>query len=79
MKDEQLEMLQHYMTKNKWLAKLSKSEQNYLQTLVNRAFQDKNKVVRVWLTDFNYLRMALYLPEKYRKAAMCEAHDSIFG
>ena len=23
--------------------------------------------------------MALYLPEKYRKEAMCEAHDSIFG
>ncbi len=33
----------------------------------------------VQLNDFNYPRMALYLSEKYRKEAMCEAHDSIFG
>jgi hypothetical protein len=37
-------------------------------------FQDKNK-----LDDFKYPRTALYLPAKYRKEAMCEAQDGIFG
>jgi len=46
---------------------------------VDRAFQDKNKVVWVRLSDYNYPRMALYLPVNYCKGAMCEAHDSIFG
>jgi hypothetical protein len=36
-------------------------------------------VVWVRLKGFNYSRTALYLPEKYRKEAMYEAHDSIFG
>ena len=35
-------------------------------------------MVLVWLKDFNYPRTPLYLPEKYRKEAMYEAHDSIF-
>ncbi len=33
----------------------------------------------VRLNDFNYPRMALYLPSRYRKEAMCEAHDRVFG
>jgi hypothetical protein len=67
------------MTKNEWLANQSKCDQNYFQTLANRAFQDKNKVVWVLLNDYNYPRTPLYLREKYHKAVMCEAHDSIFG
>jgi hypothetical protein len=79
MKDEELQMLQQYMTENEWPASMSKADQNYFQMLTNRALQEKNKVVGVRLLDFNYPRTALYLPEKYRKAATCEAHDSIFG
>jgi IS30 family transposase len=41
-------------------------------------FQDKNKVIWVRLTDYNYPQTALYLLAKYCKEAMCEAHDSIF-
>jgi len=79
MKDEQLQMLQCYMTKNYRPANHSRSDKNYFQALARRAFQDKNKVVWVRLTDFNYPRTALYLPEKYCKEAMFETHGSIFG
>jgi hypothetical protein len=47
--------------------------------MTEKLFQDKNKVVWVQLSDFNYPRTALYLPTRYRKEAMCEAHDSILG
>jgi hypothetical protein len=47
--------------------------------MIDKQFQDKNKVVWVRLSDFNYPRTALYLPSRYRKEAMCEAHDSIVG
>jgi hypothetical protein len=79
MQDEHLQMLQTIMTKSKWPAHLSKKDRNYFQSLADKAFQDKNKVVWVRLTDFNYPRTALYLPSRYCKEAMCEAHDSIFG
>jgi hypothetical protein len=44
--------------------------------MIDKLFQDKNKVVWVWLNDFKYPRTALYLPTRYRKEAMCEAHNS---
>jgi len=47
--------------------------------MIDKLFQDKNNVVWVKLSDFNYPRMALYLPARYQKEAMCEAHDSIVG
>jgi hypothetical protein len=47
--------------------------------LAERAFQDKNKVVWVRLNNFNYPRMALYLPSRHRKEAMCEPHEGIDG
>jgi hypothetical protein len=31
------------------------------------------------LEDHNYPRMALWLPDRYRKEALCETHDSIFA
>jgi hypothetical protein len=72
-------MLQNYLMKNEWPVHLSKQDCNYFQNLADKAFQDKNKVVWVRPTNFNYPRMALYLPSKYCKEAMCEAHDRIFG
>jgi Integrase zinc binding domain len=47
--------------------------------MIDKLFQDKNKVVWLRLNDFNYPRTALYLPSRYRKEAMCEVHDSIVG
>jgi hypothetical protein len=72
-------MLQNFRASNKWPPHLSKQDQAYYKTLIDRVFQDKNKQVWVRLDDFKYPRMALYLPAKYWKEAMCEAHDGIFG
>ncbi len=62
MQDEHLQMLQTFMTKNEWPDHLSKQDRNYFQSLADKAFQDKNKVVWVRLTNFNYPWTALYLP-----------------
>jgi hypothetical protein len=64
MQDEQLQMLQTFMTKTEWPAHLSRQDQNYFRNLTDKAFQDKNKVSWVRLTNFNYPRMALYLPSR---------------
>ncbi len=58
---------------------ISKKEANYLQNLAPKLFQDKNKLVWVRLNDYKYPRTALYLPAKYRKLALCEAHNNQFG
>jgi hypothetical protein len=79
MQDNDLQMLQTFMTKNEWPLNLPKQDQIYFKNLAEKAFQDKNKVVWIHLEDFNYPRTALYLPPRYRKEAMCEAHDSILG
>jgi hypothetical protein len=60
MQDEVLQMLQTFKTKNQWPPHISKQDQAYYKTLVDKAFQDKNKVVWVRLNDFNYPRTALY-------------------
>ncbi len=54
-------------------------EANYLQSLAPKLFQDNNKLVWVRLNDNKYPRTALYLPAKYRKLALCEAHNNQFG
>jgi hypothetical protein len=77
MQDDDLQMLQTFITKNEWQPNLPKQDRIYFKNLAEKAFQDKNKVVWVRLEDFNYPRMALYLPSRYRKEAMCKAHDSI--
>ncbi len=69
MQDDDLQMLQTFMTKNEWPPNLSKADQIYFKTLAEKAFQDKNKVVWVRLSDINYPRTALYLPSRY------EAHN----
>jgi RNase H-like domain found in reverse transcriptase len=72
MQDDDLQILQTFMTKNEWPPNLPKQDQIYFKNLAEKAFQDKNKVVWIRLEDFNYPRTALYLPSRYRKEAMCE-------
>jgi Integrase zinc binding domain len=79
MQDDELQMLEAFMTKNEWPPNLTKQDRTYFKTLAEKAFQDKNKVVWVRLEDFKYPRTALYLPSRYRKGAMCEAHDRTYG
>jgi len=79
MQDDDLQMLQNFMTKNEWPPNLPKQDQIYFKMLAERAFQDMNDVVWVQLNDFNYPRTALYLPSRYRKEAMWEAPGGIYG
>jgi len=79
MQDEVLQGIQTFQNTNQWPQTIPKQDHAYFTTMINKLFQDKNKVVWVRLSDFNYPRMALYLPSRYRKEAMCEAHNSIVG
>jgi hypothetical protein len=46
--------------------------------MLDKVFQDKKKIMWVRLNDYNYPRIALFLPEKYTKEVMCKARNSIF-
>jgi Integrase zinc binding domain len=47
--------------------------------LAIKLFQDAHNMVWIRLDDYKYPRTALYLPEKYHKMALCEAHNHKFG
>jgi hypothetical protein len=51
-----------------------KADTKYLQNLAIKLFQD---AYNLWirLDDYKYPQTALYLPEKYCKMALCEAHN----
>ncbi len=77
--DEQLQNMNHLRVHGKWLHPIPKKEASYLQNLAPKLFQDSNKLVWVRLDDYKYPRTALYLPQKYRKLALSEAHNNQFG
>ena len=77
--DKNLQNMNHFRVHGRWPDNLPKSEANYLQNLTPKLFQDANKIVWIRLDDYKYPRTALYLPEKYRKLALCEAHNHQFG
>lgn len=77
--DEDLQHLDHFLATGQWNPSFPKSRTNMLEKCAHKLFQDKNKVVWIRLSDFNYPRTALWLPNKYRKMALCEAHNSITG
>ena len=79
MQDNILQGIQTFQNTGKWPSTISRQDQAYYTAMIDKLFQDKNKLVWVRLSDFNYPRTALYLPTRYRKEAMCEAHDSILG
>jgi hypothetical protein len=79
MQDETLQAIQTFWNTNQWPQAIPKQDQAYYAAMIDKLFQDKNKVVWVRLNDFKYPRTALYLPTRYLKEAMCEAHDSILG
>ncbi len=79
MTDETLQAIQTFRDTKQWPQTIPRQDQAYYTAMIDKLFQDKNKVVWVRLNDFSYPRTALYLPTRYRKEAMCEAHDSILG
>jgi Integrase zinc binding domain len=79
MKDDILQGILTFWNIGKWPQTIPKPDQAYYAAMTDKLFQDKNKLVWVHLSDFNYPRTVLYLPNRYRKEAMCEAHNSILG
>jgi RNase H-like domain found in reverse transcriptase/Integrase zinc binding domain/Reverse transcriptase (RNA-dependent DNA polymerase) len=77
--DPDFQKMNHFRTKGEWPAHVTKADGNYLQNLAVKLFQDANKIVWIRLDDYKYPRTALYLPEKLRKMALCEAHNHQFG
>jgi hypothetical protein len=79
VQDLDLQAIFQFIKTGNWQLHLSKQKIRTLATLVLKVFFDKNKLAWIKLDDFQYPRMALWLPEVYRKEALCETHDSIFA
>ncbi len=77
--DSDLQSMNHFRVHGQWPAGVPKAYTKYLQNLAIKLFQDAHNVVWIRLDDYKYPRTALYLPEKYRKMALCEAHNHQFG
>jgi hypothetical protein len=77
MKDEILHGIQTFRNSRQWPQTIPKQDQAYYKAMIEKLFQDKNKLIWLRLNDFNYPRTALYLPTRYRKEAMCEADDNM--
>jgi hypothetical protein len=63
--------MNHFRVHGQWLTSMPKSKSNYLQNLAPKLFQDSQNIV--WVQLYKYPRMALFLPQKYWKLALCEA------
>ncbi|MFN9909375.1 MAG: hypothetical protein ACK56F_25205, partial [bacterium] len=48
-----------------------------MAALAPKVFFDKHKLAWIRLEDYKYPRTALWLPEFYRKEALCESHDHL--
>ncbi len=77
--DTQLQNMNHFRVHGQWLTPVPKAESTYLQNLAPKLFQDSQNMVWVRLDDYKYPRTALFLPQKYRKLVLCEAHNNQFG
>ncbi len=77
--DLDLQAVFHFLKFGNWQDSLSKQKIRVLAALAPKVFFDKNKLAWICLEDRNYPRTALWIPERYRKEALCETHDSIFS
>jgi hypothetical protein len=71
--------MNNFWVESHWLQGLQRSETSYLQNLAPNLYQNANGIVWIRLDNYQYPSRALYLPEKYRKLALCEAHNHHFG
>jgi hypothetical protein len=70
MQDKILQGIQNFRNTNQWPQMIPKQDQAYYTAIIEKLFQDKNKIVWVRLNDLNYPRTALYLPTRYQKEAL---------
>ena len=74
--DPDLIKLRHFHEKGFWPLHTSKSDIIRLKPLLTRFFV-RDGCVWIRLTDFERQRTALFLPVKFRKRALCDAHGSL--
>jgi len=79
LKDQDLQAIFLFLKNGSWLPHLTKKQINSLAPLAQKIFFDKNKLAWIRLEDHKYPRTALWLPEFYRKEALCESHDHLFA
>ena len=77
--DTDLQAIYLFLKNGQWLPHLTKRQINSLSALSQKVFFDKNKLAWIRLDDYKYPRTALWLPEFYRKEALCESHNQIFA
>ncbi len=77
--DQDLQAIFQFLKNNEWPSSLSKLTIRNLETLAPKVCFDKNKLAWIRLEDHKHPQTALWLPERYRKEALCETHDSIFA
>jgi hypothetical protein len=77
--DTDLQRMNHFRIHGQWQPDVPKADAKYLQNLAIKLFQDAHNMVWIRLDNYKYPRTALYLPEKYRKMALCEVHNHQFG
>ena len=68
--------LKYFHEKGAWPAGTSKSEIQRIKPLLDKFFV-REGCIWIRLHDFERQRTALFLPSKFRKRAMCEAHGSL--
>jgi hypothetical protein len=79
LQDKYLQAIFLFLKNGSWLPHLTKRQINSLASLAQKVFFDKNKLAWIRLDDYKYLRTALWLPEFYRKEALCESHYQLFA
>jgi hypothetical protein len=76
--DVDLLRMNHFRVHGQWQPDVPKARAIYLQNLTIKLFQDAHHVVWIRLDDYKYPSTA-YLPEKYCKMSLCEAHNHQLG
>jgi len=79
LKDTDLQAIFLYLKNGSWLPHLTKQQIKLLAPLAQKVFFDKNNLAWIRLDDYKYPRTALWLPEFYRKEALCESHNHLFA
>jgi transposase InsO family protein len=77
--DSDLQAIFKFLKTGQWNETLTKRQIRTLSALAPKVFLDKNKLAWIRLEDYKYPRTALWLPQFYRKEALCEAHDQMFA
>jgi hypothetical protein len=77
-KDPDLIKIQYFFSNGKWPLNTTKAEIRRLLPITTNFVKEKN-TIWVRLNDHDYPRVALFLPQVFRKKAICQAHGSLLS